>query len=362
MPTPAAPGDAPQASPTPPVAPMDNSAASNAALDNQIANFTRPSGVGSQSTSLSPNMIGDMGGSGPMFVNTSLMSSSSLPGGVYRRVKIAENNSPFVRHRIHMNYHHFHNIFTDSLGNDFHADRYTLGIERPFYDGRRSIEVRLPFFSTLNNDQTFGQAGNYGHDIGNITAVYKQYLMQTNSSVLSAGFGTVLPTAPDEQVINGAQAFRLENESVHLQPFIAYNERMGNCFVTMFAQLDFDLNGNTILLDGNEVGVFQDQNQLLLDLQVGHWFYRGNGGRVTGVAGLVELHYNGAIQDTDNIGGGTLTNPNNRFDILNLTSALHFQIGRSSNLRVGVVVPLKEDAADRQFDAEFLVQFNTYFR
>jgi hypothetical protein len=61
------------------------------------------------------------------------------------------------------------------------------------------------------------------------------------------------------------------------------------------------------------------------------------------------------------LGGiGSLSNPLNRIDLLNLTSGLHFQISDLSNLRVGAVVPLRAQP-ERVFDSEIQVSFNRMF-
>jgi hypothetical protein len=88
---------------------------------------------------------------------------------------------------------------------------------------------------------------------------------------------------------------------------------------------------------------------------------------LTGLAGVVELHYTSTIQDTDavnlgfgNLLGGEITNNENRIDLLNLTSGIHAQLGPMSALRVGAVVPLK-NAPNRTFDSEIQVSFNRKF-
>ncbi|WP_145054948.1 hypothetical protein [Lignipirellula cremea] len=332
-----------------------------------VDNFVRQSGVAGESQSLTPNMVGDMAQANNRLISSYGGSGAGGVGSFYRRVKIADNNSPLVRHRAYVNYNHFHNAFIDTLGNDYNADRYTVGIERPFFDGNRSIEVRLPLISAIDNNQVAGQVAGNDQQLGNITLAYKQYLHRTSNSALSVGLGLVIPNAPDETLVAQAtQAIRIKNEAWHLQPFIGYTEQVtDNIFVTAFAQIDFDLNGNDVeFTDAVGEGRLQDQNQLMLDVQVGSWLYRNPCARVTGVAALLELHYNTAIQDSDIVLDDADTfgygNIDNRYDVLNLTAALHFQLGACSNLRVGAVMPLRQE--DRNFDTELMVQFNRYFR
>jgi hypothetical protein len=86
---------------------------------------------------------------------------------------------------------------------------------------------------------------------------------------------------------------------------------------------------------------------------------------------MVELHYTSTMQDADMLAVfstpsaldpslAILRNPANRFDILNLTTGLHFNVTQLSDLRVGVVVPLRP-GGNRQFDSEIQVSFNRYF-
>ncbi len=68
---------------------------------------------------------------------------------------------------------------------------------------------------------------------------------------------------------------------------------------------------------------------------------------LTGVAGLLELHYTSTLQDSDVLNAtqaglpGFIVVAGNRRDLLNLTSGLHFQLGPASNLRIGAVTPLR---------------------
>jgi hypothetical protein len=79
------------------------------------------------------------------------------------------------------------------------------------------------------------------------------------------------------------------------------------------------------------------------------------------------VHYTTTVQDTDTVGlgnnsflAGSISNDANRQDLLNLTSGLHAQLGPLSALRVGAVVPLR-DQPDRVFDSEVQVSLNRKF-
>jgi hypothetical protein len=180
---------------------------------------------------------------------------------------------------------------------------------------------------------------------------------------MSVGLGIVLPTADDARLFTtpgGALLGTVENDAVHLQPFIGYlatpSDRL---FYQAFAQLDFDTNGN-IVRRGNSSGRIHDQTLLMFDLQVGYWLYRNECccRYLTGIAPVAELHYTTTIEDSDSVLG--VSNPFNRQDILNITGGLQVSLGRLAMLTVAASAPLR-DEEDALYDAELLVQFNRWF-
>jgi hypothetical protein len=87
---------------------------------------------------------------------------------------------------------------------------------------------------------------------------------------------------------------------------------------------------------------------------------------VTGLAGLVEVHYLTALEETDVVTGVHATpftptatldlrNRANRFDVVNLTTGLHAELARDTTLRLGGVLPLR-DGDNRFFDFEVIAQ------
>ena len=135
-------------------------------------------------------------------------------------------------------------------------------------------------------------------------------------------------------------------------------------FFHAFVQLDVDLNGNLVCVDnGFDTGVVRNQTMLFVDLGMGKWFYRDpNAPLVRGLAGLFEVHYQTALEDADMVTlmaiGQDITfgGSPNRFDVVNLTGALQFDLGQRSSLRVGASAPVTQ-GTDRFFDAEFAVQW-----
>jgi hypothetical protein len=87
---------------------------------------------------------------------------------------------------------------------------------------------------------------------------------------------------------------------------------------------------------------------------------------VTGLAGIVELHYTTTVQDASIVNGSTygryfsFGNFSNRVDVLDLTVGLHTELVQHTLCRVAGVVPLRT-GADRLFNAEVQVQLERRF-
>lgn len=358
-------GDGSSALGTDPMGTGDN------ALSDDVGSFgllASSAGVTSGSSSAANHMIGDFfGGSYSMRLGSigSTKYTNVAIAGADRRYKFAENNSPFPTDRLFFNYSHFHNALLTADGRAANLNRGTFGLEKTFFQGLTSVEVRAPLLSGLNSNQTFDPvADNVSNEFGNIALAFKLLLLERSCYSVSAGLGIVLPTADDTVVADsvGNPVFRMENEAVYLQPFIGLsytpNERL---FWQTFAQLDFDTGGNTAELIGVSSGNIRDQNLLFLDTSIGYWLFHNpcNGRILTGLAPIAELHYSTTIEDSEELilsGGDVITNPNNRLDVLNLTGGLRMEILGDSYLTLAGVAPLREDG-DKLFDAEFGVQF-----
>ena len=182
--------------------------------------------------------------------------------------------------------------------------------------------------------------------------------------------GLNLPTGSD---VSGALpaavtplTFEIENEAVHLQPFIGVTASpSSNFFFHAFAQIDAPVSDYRAAavddLGTVDTGVVRDQALAMIDIGAGCWLLRDQGSSCfTGLAAITEFHYTTALQDPDSLSllDGTLTLGNlaGRFDVSNLTAGLHAEISRLSSLRVAGVFPL-DDGADRFFDSEIQVAF-----
>ncbi len=335
--------------------------------------------------SAAPNMIGDFFGSGgARFTGMGATNVSAGTAGGDRRYKIVESNNPVPTDRVFFNYHFFANPLVDIRDQSVDLHRYTFGLEKAFFDDQFSVELRIPFASGYNSDQSLAEGASLSAtEFSDMALAVKGILLRRECLLVSGGLGVTLPTGSDWGGFDEQGQLRvvLENEAVHLQPFLGAlmrpNDRM---FVQFFTQADFDTSGNRMLvsdlntsgdLPPREAGVLQDQALLFADVSAGYWVYRDPCQRLlTGIAPVIELHYSTTMQSpdaiVDDISGFTLgMDPARgvgfgRRDVLNLTGGLHFAVGSRSTLTVAGVVPLRSNG-DRDYDTEFAVQFNRRF-
>ena len=331
-----------------------------------------------------PNMIGDMfGHAGSINLNiggSAIVSDVIGVGG--RRVKIAENNSPMPRDRIYHVYNHFHKALhsrNDLIGNsrDFNVDRFTFGAEKTFYGGITSVEVRIPFANTLESNSMISPSsvpGSEGFEFGNIWFGTKTLLYETRQLAVSAGVGTVLPTA-NNALIDTSAVFapgsyvRVDNDTVSLSPFAGLlcvpSERV---FMQTMLQTDIPINGNDVYWDlgaGNQNGSLNEQALILWSFDIGYWAYRNPCSvGLTGIAPIVEVHYTSTLQDADRVtmlaGVADVGSLSDQLATWNTTMGITFEIANRSTLTTALVLPLNDDD-NRQFDAELNVQLNYFF-
>jgi hypothetical protein len=292
-----------------------------------------------------------------------------LPGGggtAVRQVKIAENNSPEPRDRVFFNYNFFNDV--DSIGD---VNRYTFGVEKTFFCGSQSLELRVPFAATLNSDQFANGTSLRETEFGNLALIWKILLLERDCWLLTGGLGATFPTADDARLFldDTTQILHIHNRSVHLLPYLALLGAMGErWFTQVFLQLDIDTSGSVVEgdVDGGplpRIGVLQDSTLLFVDVGVGYWLYENPCAcRLTGAAAVVELHYATTLQDSDIVAGNGLAigNASARYDQLDLTVGVDFKLGERTSIRPGVVVPLR-DGDDRLFDYEAQLQVNVSY-
>ena len=343
--------------------------------------------------SVAPNMIGDffdIGGgalvvsdpnlattNGFGFVSSNTAATIPSAAGIVGRQKISENTSPIPRDRIFFNYSYFDNVPLTDGGVDI--NRFTPGFEKTFFDQNASIELRVPFASTLDNNIYLGSSPDDNElELGNMHLALKALLYSDGERAVSAGLALNLPTGDDLRVIapNGRELVIIENESVHIMPFVGFVQapQFDGFFLHGFVQGDFDANGNDVRLNNGtglaNVGTLNDVNLIYADVGIGYWLFRDrNASHISGFAPTAELHYTRSLNDSDlivdrsgNVQGATVAigSNNDRIEILNAVVGATMLCGDNSTLTVGYATPLINDG-DTQFDGELRVMFNYYF-
>lgn len=392
--------------------------------------------------SLAPYMLGDSFGiSGNFFLGyisaanggTQVSANSSSPIGGGRRLKISESVSPMPRDRVFFTYNGFRDAYQSqglaggvrprgnpgaqsiggpsSLGfpaggaglgtRSFDVNRFTFGLEKTFFNGSVSAEVRVPFSSTLGSNLLVTNNNIPGEEhleFDNISTTFKALLYQTRSLAVSGGLLVNLPTADDvviTQFLPDALDLRMrmprvlghnlvvENDAVHLSPFLGYLLTPTNrLFIQGFAQFDIPVNGNrtvfTPVVDGvalpSQVRSLDDQALLQLDLSAGYWVYRNPWAEwLRGVASIIEVHYTTTLEDADmqrfdltpnnTSYSAIFGNSANRVDVVNLTLGAAMQLRDRTMISTGFVFPLNKGQRDQnfQFDWEFQFQLNYHF-
>lgn len=310
-----------------------------------------------------PYMIGDFFGGGSRISLFGTNNTISTAGGD-RIFKWSDNNSAFPQDRIFFNYHYFKNAVVDVDGNSRSVNRFTFGVEKTFLNDIWSVEFRAPFALGLAGTQRSG-ADTTDAQFGNMALALKRLVYQNSCTAIAVGCGFSFPTAQDvTQVANGA-TLEINNESVHVLPFMGiYYAPYERIFTQFFAQLDFDTVGSSyfasggFLNTGGESGVIQDATQLSLDWSIGYWLYRHDCSRwITGMAPMFEVHYATTITDIDSDASGQIfVADNDRTDTLHLTAGVFLELGDLHALQIGAVSPVREDL-DKFFDAEFGMQY-----
>lgn len=296
------------------------------------------------------------------------------PGGggmVVGRMKIAENSSPLPRNRIFLNYSLFDNV--PLLAGGVSVNRFSPGFETTFADGNYSLEMRVPFASTVDTNLFVDGPTERNHvELGDLFLAFKALLWQTQTSILSAGISMTVPTADDVNVslADGTRLVTVVNETVHLMPFIgAFQTLSAQSFVHGFVQVDVDTNGNPVSanLDGRglvPVGTIQDTTLLHLDGGWGYRLFPGGGAarRLTQIIPTVEMHYTRSLQDTDLIQAGNfrIGQFKERGQVLNVVGGVSFEFDHRDFLTLGYATPVG-NGADQLFDGELRAFWNRMY-
>ena len=308
-----------------------------------------------------------------------ITNTSANPGfGNVGLVKQAMGGSPMTRNRAFFHYDYFDNL---ALGSGVNVSRFTPGFEKLIFDDLTSFEVRAPFATTLNSDINInGSTSTSEVEFGDITVALKRVIGQGDNWLVSAGLQLSLPTADDLKysVTDGtstAEFLRLENESVHLMPFLgAVVTPCSRSFLQAFVQLDVDSSGRPVTANANalnggtlrQVGELTDATFLYVDINTGFWLVQepdDSTATVTGIAPMLELNYNASVGDSDQVNFSPLGSIGQRgrdVEFLNATFGCVFELHHKSNVTVGYSVPLA-GGSDEEYDGHLRVMFTQRF-
>lgn len=290
-------------------------------------------------------------------------------GGVVGLITIAEDNNPLPRDRFIFNYDYFDNV--PLTPNGIPVNRYQFGVEKTFFDGWTSLEVRVPFASTLNSTVGVLSDGT-NTEFGNIRLAAKALLVRRSAINISTGVAVYLPTADDFNMNagNGTNLVHVANRSVQLSPYLAaLYTPTDRFFAQAWLGFVFDTNRNTVTVNpdyfagATNIGTLRAPSLMMADLQVGYWVYQANSGILQGLAPFCEVHYNGAIGN-----GSVLSTPNGlligdatgNFDEWNISAGFLAQLGQNTSLSVGAAAPLRS-GQNRTFDYQIGVRLNYFF-
>ena len=290
-------------------------------------------------------------------------------GGVAsRRIKVSENNSAVPRDRVMFDYRFFNNAIS-GLGD---VNRYVFGFEKASQAGYGSIDVRVPFASTLDSVRTLGGVAGRDIELGNLMITWKQVLYFGGNSLFSGGVGLGLPTADDTVVRlrHGPKVLEIENDALHFMPFLSYITSNSRETFQAFLQLDIDSNGNPVNGDLSatrlrRLGTLDDATWLFFDIAYSNWTMQCDdpcARGLTGVAPFIELHYSTTLNEVDRVVGNGLDvgNDGDEFDIFNITTGLHLRYASGTFVTPAVAFPIQSDG-DNAFDFEFALLVNKYF-
>ncbi|MEN1680653.1 MAG: hypothetical protein AAGJ46_13775 [Planctomycetota bacterium] len=293
---------------------------------------------------------------------------SPSAGDVVGRVRLQDNNSPIPRDRIYFDYSFFHNVPFTPTG--VSVNRFSPGFEKTFWDGIGSIDVRAPMAATFSTDVVAdGATAVDKYEFGNIAVSTKLLLVSTERLAIAAGMGVSLPTADDLRIsmMDGTELVTVNNDSVHLLPYVAAIYANEKSYVQSFLTFDFDTNGSGV--DANtsgsgleRIGTWNDQHLVSLSTGYGRWLFINSDpyARLQRLTATAELHYTQTMNDSDVVSSGIyqVGTANDNLSLVNATIGGHMTL-HTTTLTAGYTVPLSDE--DRVFDGEFRFFINRGF-
>jgi hypothetical protein len=310
---------------------------------------------------------------GPPVPQPPILVSVPTPtgGGVVGRTKISDDNSPLPRDRVIFDYDYFSSVpFTPG---GFNVSRFSVGFEKTFLCQRTSVEVRMPFASTLDNNISADGVTNRATALGNLNVTLKVLVIPGDCFSVAGGLGIDVPTADDTHVfVGGSEVVRLTNNATVLTPYVAFLYTPNpSWFFQNWYQIGIPIAGNGVLFnDGTgtglvPVGRLTDQNLVQIDAQLGYWLIEPNTscvGPLSGLAPFVELHYNTVTNHADHVAAGNFLvgAVDNSFNELNLSVGAIVQFGDRMNLTLGASFPLLS-SPNKTFDYQLGIRASIFF-
>jgi hypothetical protein len=328
-------------------------------VTNQPDGFQFVSGFGS----LDPN-------TGNYNIDYGLGTDIQLPTNLTGRLKFAENVGLIPRNRVFLNYNYFHNVPLATNGGAVGVNRFTPGFEKTFLDDLTSVEVRVPFSSTLTSDLFATGSNEQRVQFGNVFMSFKGLLWANDRWASTMGTSVSLPTEQDIRVSrrDGTELIQIKNESVHLLPFLGFtffpSDRL---FAQVLTQVDVDTNGRPVLANfGNgleNIGKFRDQTMMFNSAAVAYRLWNSGYRRsvIRSVIPTMEVHWNRSLDRSAELTNDFSTLDSSRnFESINLISGLTLDLINNSRLAVGYVAPVSRTDL-RVFDGELRVMLNKYY-
>lgn len=328
-----------------------------------------------------PNMIG---GNFPATSHVTLFTADRRtlgpagPAGGLRYATIGENNKALTMDRIYGTYQYFHNSSVSQVDDgpfkDHSISVYTVGAEKTFGSGAGSIEVRG---SLLNDIDIAGPDTAIDNGVfSNVNVNVKLQLAERENGGIVGGLGVGLPTGSDMQAyFRGGSSLQFDNRALYLMPFLGATYAPGDVFFnTTFVQVAAPASADRLLFNGDFDGYLYPITTLHLSTSIGAWLVHPDERSLhRGAAWLTEFHYSTALQRPQflsTLGNGLepayVYSAFQRFDTLNVTSGVHFQITDLTSFRIAGVFPIGQMSLsnpnfDRAFDGQVIATLNAEF-
>jgi hypothetical protein len=340
------------------------------------------------------------------FVPYMLGDFASPVANMFSDVKIAEGESPRPVDRVFAKFNYYNNLAKDQWTDptqpihNVNLYRYTVGMEKTFFDQSMSVGLRIPFYTldaeakefvvvpatnpkvinqlkqNLQNELGAGLANNpiLGQFVnqlvspllapsagkpamvvpggpainttqfGNISAIIKGVVWEDRDtgSLISGGVTMSLPTA-SSKLINPGQSVL-----AYVQPYAGFILRDGKLFAQGFSSITMPI-------------AHAESDVLFNDVGVGYDLYRSDARSsfLTAVTPTLEVHVTTPLHQAD-----PSVNNFGVFDNLKIHNDVDFTLGATfefcgrATLAVGVSVPV---TGIRPYDVEGIAQFNYRF-